>query len=391
MATLNGETVKFHLKPGTRHDVRSEAPQPVHRAWPQGQFLGAGSTRQRLKFTAEKPSSGSLDANVRRLVEKLQAYPIAVLEYDQGAYYDSDHAFFLAHSVEVESTPQYAHVTVDATYMGNRHSHELALVATSKQIENDWDTIPLTALHVPGGYSPRDETIDDTDRNVMRTPSEFATHDGSYTASKTKRNGGVPVLVPITDAGTFYDDRVQVLDGSTELVGPGHGLTDESIRNKAVDVVLDADNDLVTVQDRLSVTDAVDIPITLGSWTTAKQGGVNLPVTAQRHVLELDNGARVTVMDNGWVVLEPRGTSITITGAATRSTGSGNFYHALDTNTYVVGNVDWSINGSGVFDYGGDASARFAFAYTDASGSALTDRLAEGLADVLMAWGLRAR
>jgi hypothetical protein len=244
--------------------------------------------------------------------------------------------------------------------------------------------------HLPGIATALGETVDDTTRSVIETPAAFAAHDAAYIVGATARNATAPIEVIVNAAPRrMVDSWVRCYDAlGSPIAGSGVPLRDGSfLENCAIRLTVGPNKDTISVQDlRLGLGSA---DVVLSPHDAVVFTGAGLPSTGLRRLLSTDAGQRIEFYENGNWVLDPAGLSFRIPQAATRSLGSGVFYHAVRTNVYLVGSQDFSIASDGTVTY--NAGAIFSLVFSTLAGAPLNARLQEVFMETLTTWMLRPR
>lgn len=283
----------------------------------------------------------------------------------------------------------HARVPFEARHIGNIDSHAIGIRATSRQIPNDWLQIGTTAIKAPKGSTPLNEATAGDGRNVIQTPTAWASHDASYSANRVTSNPLAPILCDLAGAANpeqYMDDLVAFVKAGTRTHESDAQLKGNAIENAAQIVTWKADGGIdIGPKGSLEGT-AATWTITPPTWTRAAYDATPRASGFNRQDVRLDNGFTWSIHDNGNVTWKTNGQTFTVTGSPERSLGTGQFHHDLDAYTRLCCTSDFTST-SGVID-ATDDDAIFWFVQTDAVSGALDARLTEALMETSVQWTL---
>jgi hypothetical protein len=247
---------------------------------------------------------------------------------------------------------------------------------------------PPAAGAVPGTGS---QAITDARRGVIRSPSAFASLEATYQATGVLRNSTAPIEVTYQGGlGGIPDSYVRAYDASgAQIYGSGEALRDGvRIENTVMSLLLRPSANTVQVSD---VTRRTFFPqdLTFAAHREWVSLGAGLSATPQRLLLQNTAGQRLEVLDTGNLIIDPANTTFKVPGAATRSLGTGLFYHTIRANTYLVGTTDFTVASDGTV--AGSAGALYGLVWTTLTGTDRDNRLKEVFMEVLPSLVLQRR
>lgn len=364
----------------------------------RAQWGGPAGKSLDMRCVLQSSTHASDAKNLARLIDVSSPH----LVFDPaGTHFDDGYTYVHVRSTRARRAKALTYLNLDAEVLGTPWTHSLSVVATAKQIQNDWLQAGAVAVRLPSEapqYSS--EVVDDAFRQVALNPAAFTEIEAAYVSGLTVRNALTPIEVanaPADSAALPFGKTVRAFTSTgLQVHGSGRNLagadqpTSGYVENSVLRLRFIGGEGVIRFND-LSQSNP-DLNLLFGSsYAQALHGGVTMPATPQRQVVAISNGAKVTVMDNGNVLFDPgvAPPSITFLTSTVRALGTGVFYQAMTNGWYVVGTRDFAVSAGGVLTH--QAGAVYGFVRTASVGSALTARLRECLVEVLPSWYLQRR